>query len=46
MATDSLTGNIATETLLSYLSSEKIDTGIDEKGFVHAMSLASKLFHV
>jgi hydroxymethylglutaryl-CoA lyase len=46
MATDTLTGNIATETILSYLKNEGIESGIDEVGFVNAMRIAQTIFHI
>lgn len=46
MATDTLTGNIATETILSYLKNEGIESGIDEVGFVKAMGIAQTIFHI
>jgi hydroxymethylglutaryl-CoA lyase len=45
MASDDLTGNIATESLLAYLDEHSIDSGIDRTALVHAMQLATKIFY-
>jgi len=44
MASDSLTGNMPTEKIISYFSSENIDTQIDILPFESAHNSASKLF--
>ncbi|MBA3971178.1 MAG: hydroxymethylglutaryl-CoA lyase, partial [Bacteroidetes bacterium] len=44
MATDKLTGNMATENLLSYLRKNNIKTGIDEQAFAEAMRLSANIF--
>ena len=44
MATDKLTGNMATEDLLSFLEKKKIVTGIKKKEFEIAMKTALKTF--
>lgn len=44
MAKDDLTGNMATETMLDYLHSNKIDTGLDMKEFEAAISLSASVF--
>ena len=44
MATDKLTGNMATENLLSYLRKNNLSTGIDELAFAEAMKLALDVF--
>tara|TARA_B100000524_G_scaffold95880_1_gene45430 strand:+ start:498 stop:1364 length:867 start_codon:yes stop_codon:yes gene_type:complete len=44
MATDSLTGNMPTEKIISYFNSENIDTHIDILPFESAHNSASKLF--
>jgi hydroxymethylglutaryl-CoA lyase len=44
MASDSLTGNIATEQLLLYCDSKQIDTGIDKQHLAQALALADKIF--
>jgi hydroxymethylglutaryl-CoA lyase len=45
MATDNLTGNIATENVLAYLTENNISHSIDSKGFQKAMEISSKIFH-
>ena len=44
MATDSLTGNMPTEKMISYFNSEKIKTNINVLAFESAHNEASKLF--
>ena len=44
MAADKLTGNMATENLLSYFSKNNISTGIDEIAFAEAMLLSESIF--
>lgn len=44
MAEDNLVGNVATEQLLIYLKSEKVDTGVNEEAFSKSMSMAGELF--
>ena len=44
MAADTLTGNMATENLLSYFRKHNIATGIDEAAFADAMLLAGTTF--
>ena len=44
MASDSLTGNMPTEKIISYLSSEKIKTNLNVLAFESAHNEASKLF--
>lgn len=44
MATDDLTGNLATESILSYLKEQGVDTGINEEEFVKALTMADEIF--
>lgn len=44
MAEDELVGNLATETMLSYLDSKGIDTDINKSEFVKALKLADEIF--
>ncbi len=44
MASDVLTGNMATENLLHYFNKHNVVTGIDEHAFAEAMHLASSTF--
>ncbi|MCW3083866.1 MAG: hydroxymethylglutaryl-CoA lyase [Bacteroidetes bacterium] len=46
MASDVLTGNMATENLLHYFNKHNVITGIDENAFAEAMHLASATFPV
>jgi len=46
MASDTLTGNMPTEKLISFLDENKIETGIDESAFNEAMTLAMGVFPV
>lgn len=45
MATDDLTGNIATETVISYFSELEINIGINSEALVKSMTLANKIFY-
>ena len=45
MAKDELTGNIATEKLLSYFDTEGVETGIDKSAFNEAMALSARVFN-
>lgn len=45
MASDSLTGNIATESVLAYLNEKKIDYNINQHTFLQAMNIANKVFY-
>jgi hydroxymethylglutaryl-CoA lyase len=44
MATDDLTGNLATESILSYLKGQGVSTGINEDEFAKAMVIADEIF--
>ena len=44
MAKDDLTGNMPTENMLSYFSETGIETGLDNKAFLDAMSLVPEVF--
>ncbi|CAN5361184.1 hydroxymethylglutaryl-CoA lyase [soil metagenome] len=44
MAEDKLVGNLATETILSYLDSKGIQTGLDRAEFAKAMKVAEEVF--
>ena len=44
MATDELTGNMATETLISFLEEQNNEIGIDKSAFINSMKLASSIF--
>jgi hydroxymethylglutaryl-CoA lyase len=44
MATDDLTGNLATELILSYLKEHEVSTGINEEEFAKAMRIADEVF--
>ena len=44
MAKDDLTGNMATENVLSFLDDNSIQSGIDRNAFLEAMQLAGKIF--
>ncbi|CAN5266333.1 hydroxymethylglutaryl-CoA lyase [soil metagenome] len=44
MAEDELVGNLATETILLYLDSQGIETGIDKKEFLNSMGVAEEIF--
>ena len=45
MAKDDLTGNIATENVLSYLDEKGIDTGVNMAYFTEAMSYSGRIFN-
>lgn len=45
MAADDLTGNISSESLLSYLEEHSIKHSIDQQKFNQSMLLSSKIFH-
>lgn len=44
MAKDDLVGNLATETILSYLDEKKVSAGINAEEFVKAMAIADEIF--
>ena len=44
MATDKLTGNMATENLFQFFKDQKIETGLDEKAFEIALQQAGSVF--
>lgn len=44
MAKDDLTGNMATENLVSYFSEINIDTGLDYRQFIRALSMVNDIF--
>lgn len=44
MAKDDLVGNLATETILSYLNEKNVATGINQEEFVKAMAIADEVF--
>lgn len=44
MAKDDLVGNLATETILSYLKEQGVNTGINENEFVKALGMADVVF--
>jgi len=44
MAKDELTGNIATETILSCLADHGVDVGLDQTAFLDALQAADKVF--
>ena len=44
MAKDDLTGNMATENVLSFLDDNEIQSGIDRNAFLASMQLAGKTF--
>lgn len=45
MASDNLTGNIATESVFAYLDDKNIKYSIDKNSFVEAMKIANKVFY-
>ncbi len=45
MASDDLTGNIATESVVAYLKEHQIETGLNEEALVKSMQLANKVFY-
>ncbi|MEQ9465770.1 MAG: hydroxymethylglutaryl-CoA lyase [Ekhidna sp.] len=44
MAKDDLTGNMATEAMLSWLNEREIETGLDQKKFEEALEMAPSVF--
>jgi hydroxymethylglutaryl-CoA lyase len=44
MATDDLTGNMATENIISYLNENNIEHGLNEKAFNEAMIMSLEIF--
>ncbi|WP_425392419.1 hydroxymethylglutaryl-CoA lyase [Ekhidna sp.] len=44
MAKDDLTGNMATEVMLSWLNENEVETGINEKKFEEAITMAPSVF--
>jgi hydroxymethylglutaryl-CoA lyase len=44
MAKDDLTGNIATENVLTYLKEQSTDTGVDMARFNEAMVYSGRIF--
>ncbi|NBP69415.1 MAG: hydroxymethylglutaryl-CoA lyase [Cytophagia bacterium] len=44
MADDELVGNMATETILTFLDEKGVNTGIDKQAFAEAMKIASTIF--
>lgn len=44
MAKDDLTGNMATENVLSFLDTANVESGIDQNAFLESMQLAGKTF--
>ncbi len=44
MAKDDLVGNLATETILSYLDKMNVSTGINQHEFVKALAMADEIF--
>lgn len=44
MATDGLTGNMATENIISYLNENNIEHGLNEKAFNEALMLSLEIF--
>lgn len=44
MAKDDLTGNMATENVLSFLERKKVETGINQEAWVTSLQLAEKTF--
>lgn len=44
MAKDDLVGNLATETILSFLDERKVSTGINQNEFVKALAMADEIF--
>lgn len=45
MATDKLTGNMATEDVLNYLVTINQESGIDENAFRDSLAIAQRIFH-
>jgi hydroxymethylglutaryl-CoA lyase len=46
MAEDELVGNIATETILTYLKEQSVSLNLNQKEFAHALMLADKTFPI
>jgi hydroxymethylglutaryl-CoA lyase len=46
MADDELVGNMATETILTFLDEKRVNTGIDKQAFAEAMKIASMIFPI
>jgi hydroxymethylglutaryl-CoA lyase len=46
MADDELVGNMATETILTYLDEKRVNTGIDKQAFAEAMKMTSTIFPI
>jgi hydroxymethylglutaryl-CoA lyase len=44
MATDRLTGNIATENIISYLESQKVSLNLSKEKFIEAVNLSEMIF--
>jgi hydroxymethylglutaryl-CoA lyase len=44
MAKDDLTGNLATESILAYLKTQRVSTGLNEEQFAKAMVMADEVF--
>ena len=44
MATDDLTGNMATENIISYLNENNIEHGLNEKAFSDALIMSLEIF--
>ena len=44
MAKDDLTGNMATENLISYFDKNKLSLGIDKEAFTESMRIALEIF--
>ena len=44
MAKDDLTGNMATENVLSFMEGKKVETGINEEAWITSLQLAEKTF--
>ena len=45
MATDDLTGNMATEDLIKYLQAKKIDVDLNMDKWLDAMTFSSRIFN-
>lgn len=45
MATNALTGNMATESVLRFAAAKEVETGINEEAFEVAMAIAAKIFN-
>ena len=44
MASDNLTGNLATENLLHFFEEKGIDHGLDKDAFFESMAIAARIF--